>query len=81
MDDAVKLINRNESIQLLSGTYMRVKILKGESTKEVEREINDFLADRNDIEVIDIKEVSSQRMYIFIVIYKKNRQDELNEAS
>ncbi len=60
---------------------MRVKILKGESTKEVEREINDFLADRNDIEVIDIKEVSSQRMYIFIVIYKKNRQDELNEAS
>lgn len=49
---------------------MRVKIVKGESTKEVENELNNFLSDRKDINVIDIREVDSTRSFIFMIMYE-----------
>jgi hypothetical protein len=49
---------------------MKIKIFKDESIKNVEHEINDFLADRKDIKVVDIKEVWSRNLYIFMVLYE-----------
>jgi len=41
-----------------------------ENLKESEREINNFLSERKDIKVIDIKEVYSNRNYIFMLTYE-----------
>lgn len=49
---------------------MRIKIFKSELLKEVEMEINNFLMERKDIKVVDIKEVHNTRFYVFMLIYE-----------
>jgi hypothetical protein len=49
---------------------MKVKMIASESLLEVEHEINNFLSDRRDIKVIDIREISSDRRFIFMVMYE-----------
>jgi hypothetical protein len=57
---------RLESIR----NQMKIKIFRSESSREIESDINHFLSDRKDIKVIDIREVDSQRYFIFMVLYE-----------
>jgi len=49
---------------------MKVKILQAANSEELEREINEFLEGKSAIKVIDIKEIKSERIYIFMIIYE-----------
>ncbi len=49
---------------------MRIKIFRCDSLKDSEMAINNFLSERKDIKVIDIKEIYNQRIYVFMVIYE-----------
>lgn len=53
---------------------MKVKIVRGESSRETESEINNFLSDRKDIKVIDIREVNSNTMFIFMIMYEYKQE-------
>jgi len=53
---------------------VKVRIVRSETIKEIESEINNFLSDRKDIKVVDIREVYSKNFYIFIILYEYMRQ-------